>query len=68
MLYQTVLNSSINFIIITFYYFHFIIYIIYCDIAPLDMKVCIFHFVKWPKHPFISKGTIYAWKLIVITI
>ena len=28
-------------------------------IVPLDMKVCICHFVKWQIHPFISKGTTY---------
>ena len=29
-------------------------------IVPLDTKVCIWHFVKWQIHPFISKGTIYT--------
>ena len=31
-------------------------------IVPLDMKGCIFHFVKWQMHPFITKrDDIKAW-------
>ena len=29
-------------------------------LAPLDMKGCICHFVKWQIHPFTSIGTFYA--------
>ena len=30
----------------------------------LDMKGCIWHFVKWQIHPFISKGTIWSFMCI----
>ena len=33
-------------------------------IVILDMKWCVCHFVKWRIHPFISKGTNYATKMI----
>ena len=31
-----------------------------CNNRPLKMKGCIFHFVKWQRHPFISKGAVYC--------